>query len=126
VRRRHRTNMPGYTANGTVRQRNPLFEIPAGILTLDSSWSPALGEPFKRALREAPAEQRLDLGCALKHGGFVIDRLSDGADFRLRRSEPGGSMMFFLQHLYSRLQRMATVPVMDLELYARKPPGRCR
>jgi hypothetical protein len=26
--------------------------------------------------------------------------------------------MFFLQQLYSQLQRMATVPVMDLQLYA--------
>lgn len=119
VRRLRRTNMPVHTASGMVRKPNPLFTIPAGILTLDSSWSPPLGEPLERALSEAPAEHALDLGCSLKHGGFAVGRDEHQGSWALRRSEPEGSLMFFLQHLYSRLQRMATVPVMDLELYAR-------
>lgn len=123
VRRLHRTNMPVYTANGTVRQPNPLFTIPAGILTLDSSWSPPLGEPFERALRRVPTEQALDLGCSLKHGGFAVRRDGEREGWTMRKSEPAGSLMFFLQDLYSRLQRMATVPVMDLELYARNLNG---
>lgn len=126
VRRLHRTNMPVHTANGTVRDPNPLFEIPAGILTLGSSWSPPLGETFERAVREAPVDEALDLGCSLTHGGFVASCDPYGEDrtgCEVRRSEPEGSLMFFLQHLYSRLQRMATVPAMDLELYARNLQG---
>ena len=114
--------MPVHTANGTVREPNPLFHIPAGILTLDSGWNPPLGTPFEKAVREAPEERALDMGCSLKHGGFVVKRHEDGSA-EILRSEPRGSLMFFLQHLYSRLQTMATVPVMDLELYAQNLQG---
>jgi uncharacterized protein DUF6602 len=119
VRRLHRTNMPVHTANGMVREPNPLFNILAGVLTLDSSWSPPLGDAFEHAIAAAEGEEALDLGCSLKHGGFVIERRVED-EMRIRRSEPAGSLMFFLQHLYSRLQTMATVPVMDLALYARE------
>jgi hypothetical protein len=118
VRRLHRTNMPVHTANGIVRKPNDLKPILAGILTLDSGWSPPLGEPFEKALMGANEGEALDLGCVLEHGGFVVDRDDVGAR-RIVRSEPVGSLMFFLQNLYSRLQAMATVPVMDLGLYAR-------
>lgn len=100
-----------------VRQPNALFRIPAGVLTLDSGWTPPLGQPFERAILDAPEEFQLDLGCSLMHGGFVVER-AEPMSTSIVRSEPKGSLMFFLQRLYTQLQSMATVPVMDLALYA--------
>jgi hypothetical protein len=49
VRRLHRTSLPIPHAGGTFPPKT-LQHIIGGLLTLESDWSPGLGEPLSRAL----------------------------------------------------------------------------
>lgn len=55
VRRRVRTESSFGWIQGTTEKRE-LFTILAGLLTVDSEWNPALGDPFYRALGNLPQE----------------------------------------------------------------------
>ena len=44
--------------------------ILAGIVALESSWNPPLGDPLIGCLRGGAVEGQLDLGCALKNGSL--------------------------------------------------------
>jgi hypothetical protein len=118
VRRLHRTNRPIVHAGGTYLDPKPPFEIVAGILTLTSDWSPPFGPSFESAVTAGTPEDQIDIGCALRHGSFDIKRDPDG-DVAIIRSEPEAALMFFLMRLFSRLQRMGTVPAIDMAAYAR-------
>ena len=115
VRRLKRTSAPIPYASGTYEPR-PLFTILAGILALDSSWTPALGEPLKVVLAEQEPGARLDLGCALQHGTFEAEY---GDALRLTKSSANESLIFFFLTLLRRLQALATVPAIDLGVYGR-------
>ncbi len=117
VRRLKRTNREIVHAGGTYEAR-PLFEILTGILALDSAWSPPLGDPFVDAVTStAGAETSLSLGCCLRHGAFSVDW--NGEEPRITVSAADVSLMFFLMTLFNELQRMGTVPAIDLDAYAR-------
>src|SRR5690606_15220630 len=62
VRARHRTSLPIPHAGGTFDPK-PLPWILGGILTLESGWNPALGEPLSAALAKGDDQSRLDIGC---------------------------------------------------------------
>lgn len=49
-----------------------VFEIQAGIVCLDSGWDPAFGRPFEETLTNSAASERINIGCALRHGGFDV------------------------------------------------------
>ena len=104
-------------AGGEYKAREP-FEILAGILALRSSRSPPFGDPFKAALEEGDDHARLDLGCAVLHGAFDVRYENGGRE--ITTSEPEASLMFFLLHLFGRLQQLGTVPAIDLAEYARQ------
>ena len=117
VRRLRRTSVDIVHASGIASPR-PLFPIITGILALESSWSPAMGTAFNEAIaRTAGSETRLDLGCCLRHGAFDIDWTEGSPAPKL--SEPDVSLMFFLMRLFGRLQRLGSVPAIDLAEYAR-------
>jgi hypothetical protein len=71
VRRLHRPSLPIPYAEGTYQAKTPAH-ILGGILTLESDWKPALGEPLLRALSTNPGD-RLDLGCVAAHGVLACD-----------------------------------------------------
>ncbi len=60
VRRLHRTSALIPYAEGAYKAR-PLPPIVAGILTYQSSWTPALGEPLRQALSELSADHKLNI-----------------------------------------------------------------
>src|SRR5579863_8473397 len=62
VRRLHRTSLPIPYAGGIYPPR-PLPHIFGGLLTFESEWSPALGQPLLDALGRGSSEERLDIGC---------------------------------------------------------------
>jgi hypothetical protein len=47
-----------------------LIPILGGLLTFESDWSPAFGDPILRALVAADEAEQLDIGCIAAHGVF--------------------------------------------------------
>ena len=122
VRRLHRTSLPIPYAKGTYPAK-PLIPILGGLLTFESEWSPALGEPFRSALGTGDSEDRLDIGCVAARGYFHFDRESS-----LYEIHCGGKpATAFLFKLIAQLQFSGTVPMIDLLAYAewlsKEPPG---
>lgn len=111
VRRLHRTTLPIPYAQGTYPAK-PLIPILGGILTFDSDWSPAFGQPLSDAL--TGDEGQLNLGCIAAHGYFSLDPQT-----RAYEMVPGGKpATAFLFKLISQLQFSGTVPMIDVQAYA--------
>lgn len=109
VRVLHRTNMPIPHAGGVISQPRPLWPILAGIVTFESDWSPALGEPLRTALATTDPNRQLDLGCVAAHGFFSLE--ANGNYAFDQGSKPATAFLF---NLMTRLQAKATVPVIDI------------
>lgn len=95
----------------------PQSKILAGILTLSSTWTDPLGKSFEEHIRSLDGNQRLDIGCALESGSFKVD-YSDN-NIVIERSTAEESFIFFFLKLFMELQKLATIPAMDIECYAR-------
>ncbi|MBB4041632.1 hypothetical protein GGR34_003310 [Microvirga flocculans] len=118
VRRLHRTSLPIPHAGG-VYPPKPLPHILAGLLTLESDWKPAFGQPLADALDGVDAAGRLDLGCVAAHGHYAFD-----ASARYSFVPEGRPATAFLFELIARLQASATVPMVDIRAYARWLTGK--
>jgi len=114
VRRLHRTSLPIPHAGGTYAAK-ALPPILGGILAFDSDWSPAFGGAFSDALDGSAVEDRLDIGCIAAHGYFSFNREAGSYD-----TFPGGKpATAFLFGLIAELQFNGTVPMIDVNAYAR-------
>jgi hypothetical protein len=114
VRRLQRTSLPIPYAQGTYPPK-PLIPILGGILTFESDWTPALGPALEAALAAGEDANHLDLGCVAAHGHFALDQTSDSYEF-YREGKPATA---FLLKLISLLQFSGTVPMIDVQAYAR-------
>lgn len=114
VRQLHRTSLPIPHAGGTYPAK-PLIPILGGLLAFESDWSPALGKPMNKALRTDLDEGRLDIGCVASHGHFFFD----GATSHYQFVEEGKPATAFLFKLIATLQFSGTVPMIDIEAYAK-------
>jgi hypothetical protein len=114
VRRLRRTSLPIPHAGGTYPPK-PLIPIVGGLLTFESEWNPPLGQALEDALNGGNAEDRLDLGCVAAHGHFSYD----GATKRYALTLEGRPATAFLFNLISQLQYNGTVPMIDVQAYAR-------
>jgi hypothetical protein len=112
VRQLHRTSLPITHAGGTYAPR-PLTHIIGGILTLESDWSPPLGDTLINALKTDSPDNRLDIGCVAAHGMFTCD---DKACHSVS-PQPKPATAFLLE-LIARLQSLGTVPMIDTRAYA--------
>lgn len=115
VRRLHRTSAPVHHVEGVAKPR-PLPPIVAGILTYQSSWSPPLGQPLGDVLSKLPADDRLDIGCALVHGTFEV-RYPEAAGVDLIVIDGHRSLVQLLMRLLKLLQALGTAPAIDYEAY---------
>jgi len=113
VRRLHRTSLPIPSAGGLLPAK-PLQHIVGGLLTFESDWTPALGEPLRKALSTAESDGQLDMGCVAAHGMFLCD--ADGCH---TITPQGKAATAFLFELIARLQSSATVPMIDIRAYAK-------
>ena len=113
VRSLHRTSLPIPHAGGTYPAR-PLPWIIGGILTLESSWTPPLGDALSTALRKSDESSRLDIGCVAVHGLFY--REGGGSYVLVPHAKAGTAFLF---ELIARLQVSATVPMIDIRAYER-------
>lgn len=112
VRKLHRTSLPIPHAGGTYPAK-PLIHIYGGVLTFESDWSPAFGQPMSDALSADKGQGRIDLGCIAAHGYFNLNPSSS------YEAHPGGKAATgFLFKLISLLQFSGTVPMIDIQAYA--------
>jgi len=114
VRQLHRTTLPIPHAGGTYPAK-PLIPILGGILTFESDWTPALGQPLSDALSGGNKEGRLDFGCIAAHGYFNLDK--QGKSYEVHSG--GKPATAFLFKLISQLQFSGTVPMINIQAYAR-------
>jgi hypothetical protein len=111
VRKLKRTSLPIPHAGG-VYPPKALPYILGGLLTLESGWSPPLGQTLLDSLVSG-AERRLDLGCVAAHGVFGFDSKGDYGI-----TPKGKPATAFLMELIARLQESGTVPMIDIRAYA--------
>lgn len=114
VRCLHRTSLPIPHAGGTYPPK-PLIPILGGLLTFESDWSPALGPSFEQALLRETGNGRLDIGCVAAHGHFFFD----AANNHYQMVNEGKPATAFLFKLIAQLQFSGTVPMIDVEAYAK-------
>jgi hypothetical protein len=112
VRALYRTSLPIPHAGG-VYPAKPLHHIHGGLLTFESDWKPALGASLLTSLKGEIDNRRLDIGCVAAHGYFA--KAKD--DYEV--IEGGKPATAFLFRLISELQLKATVPMIDVEAYAK-------
>lgn len=113
VRSLFRTNLPVRNLDGEDSYR-PLLRILGGLVVLDSSWSPPFGNAFLEPFEKTDPEHDLDFGCVANRGWFSINKSTGLVDI----SEGVGTSTGFLFHLISCLQRLGTVPMIDMAKYA--------
>jgi hypothetical protein len=114
VRKLKRTSSFVEHVSGTAPPKIP-FEILSGILTLDSSWKPALGKSFKSVLLSLPENRSLNFGCCLKYGAFEV--IIQESKNIIKISSKKESLISFFLRLIFRLQKLGTVPALDIEEY---------
>lgn len=115
VRRRLRTEGEFGWLKG--KGKKELFPILAGLLTVDSEWKPAFGDPFYNALSGLAEGEYLDLGCSLKQGTWDLEDHATPKSAYL--SKPESALITFCMHLLQRLQKMGTVGGIDYGAYER-------
>lgn len=119
VRALHRTSAQITDARGQVVTPKPPFTILAGILALESDWSPPLGESLTDALSSAPTGGLLDFGFSAKDGYFFRDATTPAGSAPTWTTHPGGHhALHFLLRFLDRLAKLGTVPAIDFEAYA--------
>src|SRR2546430_7906186 len=97
--------------------KKELFTILAGLLTVDSSWSPAFGDPFYNALGKLSENDHLDIGCAVSKGSWDLEDHANPRSAQL--SQPEAALISFCMHLLQRLQKLGTVGGIDYGEYER-------
>lgn len=118
VRKLQRTSLPIRHAGGEYPAK-PLHHILGGLVTLDNDWSPPFGDSFREAIGKAPADGRLDIGCAAKHGGFEV-KYAPNEPPAVAAEKSDAALALFLLRFIARLQSVASVPCIDVLAYAGK------
>jgi hypothetical protein len=116
VRRLRRTSATIPFAAGTYPKKDPP-RILAGLLTYESGWSPAFGDPFRDEVAALNADEHLDLGIATARGCFEISY--GGKSPEITVFEPERALAAFLIRLLARLQALGTVSAIDYGEYGR-------
>ena len=114
VRRLHRTSVNIPSAGGELPAK-PLIHIYGGLLTLESNWNPPLGKPLINSLNGTAGEGRLDMGCVAAHGWFMYD--NEACLYKPQPTDKAATL--FLLNLITRLQDSGTVPMIDVQAYAK-------
>jgi hypothetical protein len=121
VRRLERTTAAIVHAGGKYDAVSPKAIIGA-VLATHSSWTPPFGDPLRDALDARTDEERLDLGCAPADGAFEYTRNSEGAT-NLDACTTDKALLFFLMRLFHQLQRIGTVPAIDIDRWGKAAWG---
>ncbi len=115
VRSLHRTSAPIFHLGGVDRKVSH-FNIVSGFVCLESSWKTPFGNSFDKAIRSLDELSRIDLGCVLQVGSFQI-RYDGGIS--IGKSTAEESLIYFFFKVLMELQKLGTVPAMDIGEYAK-------
>lgn len=116
VRSLKRTSAPIPHAGGFYPPKPP-NNIISGILTLSSAWSEPLGKVLEGHISALSEIQRIDIGCVLQCGSFKVNYKEN--PIVIEKSTQEESFIYFFLKLLMELQKLATIPAMDIECYAR-------
>lgn len=112
VRELKRTSLSIPHAGGKYEPKL-LTPIIAGILTLDSEWSPPIGDTLKTKLENQPEVETLDIGCVASHGLFLRNQ----SKIYIMQKEKSATLFIF--ELIAMLQALGTVSMIDTHQYAK-------
>jgi hypothetical protein len=112
VRQLHRTSFSIIHAGGSYAPKPP-HRILSGILTANSDWKEPIGKTLDKNLFALDDESKIDIGCVLNAGAF----LSNHTNSVIEKSGASESLIFFFLKLLIELQKIGTVPAMDIEEY---------
>ena len=125
----HRTTVEVPHAGGKYDPVVPR-RIIGGLLTRRSGWTPAFGDPFEACLRalderdETDMNWGLDIGCAVEHGGFVVNRDKvTPARIEIEHSQPEVALIYFVMRLLRQLQTVGSAPAIDYDAYFNVVPN---
>lgn len=118
VRKLKRTSAPVRQIDGSLKRKEKLFPIIAGILTVDSEWDPPFGKKFIDVLNNLNLNSKLDLGISLKNGSFESFYDKNGK-LSLKISSPKTSLISFFINLTKQLQLFGNAPGIDFDVYFR-------
>jgi len=115
VRTLRRTTAPIVHASGEVKNPKTPFEIFAGILAIDGNCT----KNMEKYLLGLGKGSFLNFGCSLDKKAFWIKRDEEGK-VALEKSMDKEGLIFFFLNLLSELQRVGTVPAIDIQCYAKR------
>ncbi len=121
VRALLRTTMAIQHAGGTFKPREH-FKILSGFLCHASGWKPAFGKPFATAVEAQSVDERLDFGCCLEAGSFFVDWTTGLPVTRV--SDRDTSLVSFVLGVIDALQKLGTVPALDMNAYLKPLMGK--
>lgn len=117
VRLLNRTSAPIVHAGGHIQEPKPPFRIMGGVLTLTSGWADCFGEGFQNCINSLDEQSQIDIGCILEKVSFTINYKEKSFSFETSKDEE--TLIYFFLRLLINLQKLGTVPAMDIEAYAR-------
>jgi hypothetical protein len=112
VRRLKRTTAPIVHAGGRIEKTKKPFYILAGILTIDGKLSASVN----KKLASLSKSSLLHFGCSLQNGAFWFKN-NQGSRYFFEKSAQDEALIFFFLNLLAELQRLGTVPAIDLKAY---------
>ena len=115
VRRLARTTAPIPTADGVVEPK-PLHRVLGGLLALSFGKMDSVENVVGGLMTQVAAEQRLDLGCAIRDGSFNVNYDPAGVA-TVSLGPSSSSLVAFFFQLLSMLQRIGTVPAIEYDKY---------
>lgn len=98
---------------GGFYEPKPHNRILAGILTLSSGWTSPLGDNLDKVLLNLEHDCKIDMGCVLEEGSFLVDY----AKTIILKSTKEETLIFFFLKLLIELQKLGTVPAIDIDCY---------
>lgn len=117
VRLLNRTSAPIVQASGRIDNPRKPFNIIGGILTLTTSWVDIFGEPFQNCIESTDDNSKIDMGCCLEKGSFIIKYESESYSFET--SSEDETLIYYFLKLLTKLQELGTVPALDINAYGR-------
>lgn len=116
VRRLKRTSISVPHAGGRFAPVKPK-EIIAGFLALTGGTRFCSPKELSRFLKALPNTERLHLACILQRGSIALD-IGKNRKLRVTTFPAEQALIQFFLSLLSALQKVGTVPAMDIQAYA--------
>lgn len=103
------------TDRGKIEKPRPPYEIIGVILTTNTTWRTPFSNPLLKYINQLEDSQKINLGCVLNCGSFLINYKSD-VD-RISFSNKNDSLITFFLNLWSSLQPIGSSYAIDYTVY---------